>query len=408
MPGIEGFTGYGGLAPHSGSIAQILDLQGVIAPHDGKAYRESLLYGISGGAVFAYFYFAYENQDPQVNLLTRNTFGEYGWDIICERLGISRDVIKSTSAGKAEAKLIELLEEGRAPAVWADVFTLGYEYSDLGEDMWAMQPVVVGEYPDPGSADGGEVLFADRSQAVHRCRAEIFQEARGRIQKDRYQMITLEAPDPGRLPEAVRAGIQDAVLLFFEKPPKGSGNNFGYKALTRLSADVASIKGKSAWDKLMPDPRMRLAGRMSALNYGHYFWKDGSADADRGLFADFLDQAAVILENDGIRSVAGQYRNIAAKWQSLAELWLPRELPLCADAADSIDGRHRSFRESGAGAVTELAAFDTRRRRALERAASGELNLERLKDSAAAISALLLEIRDGEADALRELEALVC
>jgi hypothetical protein len=71
-------------------------------------------------------------------------------------------------------------------------------------------------------------------------------------------------------------------------------------------------------------------------------------------------------------------------------------------------GRHRSFRESGAGAVTELAAFDTRRRRALERAASGELNLERLKDSAAAISALLLEIRDGEADALRELEALVC
>jgi hypothetical protein len=204
--------------------------------------------------------------------------------------------------------------------------------------MWAMQPVVVGEYPDPGSADGGEVLFADRSQAVHRCRAEIFQEARGRIQKDRYQMITLEAPDPGRLPEAVRAGIQDAVLLFFEKPPKGSGNNFGYKALTRLSADVASIKGKSAWDKLMPDPRMRLAGRMSALNYGHYFWKDGSADADRGLFADFLDQAAVILENDGIRSVAGQYRNIADKWQSLAELWLPRELPLCADAADSIDG----------------------------------------------------------------------
>jgi hypothetical protein len=150
MPGIEGFTGYGGLAPHSGSIAQILDLQGVIAPHDGKAYRESLLYGISGGAVFAYFYFAYENQDPQVNLLTRNTFGEYGWDSICERLGISRDVIKSTSPEKAEAKLIELLEEGRAPAVWADVFTLGYEYSDLGEDMWAMQPVVVGRISRTG------------------------------------------------------------------------------------------------------------------------------------------------------------------------------------------------------------------------------------------------------------------
>jgi hypothetical protein len=395
-------------APQRAPSPRFSTYQGVSAPaRPEKPTARPLLFGISGGAAAGYFFFAYENLDPQVNILTRNTFGDYGWATICQRLGISQDEIRSTTEAKAEAKLIEVLEQGRAPAVWADVFTLGYEFSDLGPDMWAVQPVVVGAYPEGGWAAGGEAMVSDRSEALHRCPAEVLHSARGRIKKDRYLMVCLDDPDAAALPGAVRAGIRDAAALFFDKPPKGSANNFGYKALTRLSADVASIKGKGAWNKLMSEPRQRLAGRMSAFRYGHLFWKDESLAGDRLLFADFLDEAAAILEIPALAESAGEYRRIAGLWQDLAELWLPSDIPLCAEAAEVIRGRHSLFRRKGLAARAELAELDARRTGLLERAQAGELELGGLKDSAAAASDLLLRIRDREARALRSLSDLI-
>ncbi|MBD3221328.1 hypothetical protein GF314_08785, partial [bacterium] len=108
---------YGGHAPHTASIATVLHHAGWHPIPDDPAgptvdALEALLYGIAGGAVFGAFFFHYEGHDPQVNLITRNTFHEYGWDAVCSRLGIAQDVIRSTSAAKAEAKLRDLVEDG--------------------------------------------------------------------------------------------------------------------------------------------------------------------------------------------------------------------------------------------------------------------------------------------------------
>src|SRR5690606_30917651 len=109
---------------------------------------------------------------PQVNILTRNTFANYGWDAICERLGLVQDVIHSTTEQKAEDKLVEALEEGSVPIIWADVFTLGWEYSEFGPGMWAMQPMVVSDYR---IADG-YALVADRSTKPHRVDLSLLRE----------------------------------------------------------------------------------------------------------------------------------------------------------------------------------------------------------------------------------------
>ena len=59
----------------TGSVQNILALQGVKAPHTGRPYSEAFLLGVSGGIAFGYFTFEYKGFLPHLALLPRNTFG---------------------------------------------------------------------------------------------------------------------------------------------------------------------------------------------------------------------------------------------------------------------------------------------------------------------------------------------
>ncbi len=403
MATLNNFTVLGGKSPQLSTIAQILSHQGVEAPHNGSPYSEALLFGISGGAAFGYFIFDYQGQDPQVNILTRNTFGGYGWDSVCERLLLPQELIRSGDGSKAAVKLSETIEQGLAPAVWADVFTLGYEHSELGEQMWAMQPVTVFQAPGPGEA--GEVRFADRSRAELSCSAELFDNARGKIKKDRFLMITLDAPAAASVGDAVLAGIRDSISLFFEKPPKGSANNFGYKAMTRLAKDLSDEKGKSSWTQQFPDDRRRLAAMMSMYKYSLLHWKDESLQGDRGLFADFLDEAAEILAEKKISEVADEYRNIAGLWKDLAGFILPETIGACAKAAEVLKKRHGLFLSDGTAAQSELETLDREYGAILDDASLGAP--EALGEAHKELAAAILTIRDREEAGLRSLAGII-
>ena len=78
MPTLENFTQFEGRYWDTAAIRNALDYQGVKAPHTGEPYSEAMLLGISGGVTFGYFTFHYQGYDPQVNLLTRNTFDPMG------------------------------------------------------------------------------------------------------------------------------------------------------------------------------------------------------------------------------------------------------------------------------------------------------------------------------------------
>lgn len=97
MPRLDNYPHYGGRFPATTAIANALASQGVQAPRTGKPYTEAMLAGLSGGIALGYFTFAYNGHDPQVNILTRNTFNDYGWDRVTERLGIVQDVVNATT-----------------------------------------------------------------------------------------------------------------------------------------------------------------------------------------------------------------------------------------------------------------------------------------------------------------------
>ena len=86
MPTLGDYKQFDGRHWETGSVHNFMAYHGFTLPHNGNPPGEALLMGISGGAVMGYFSFAYEGYDPQVNILTRNTFDPM--ETLLSRLGV--------------------------------------------------------------------------------------------------------------------------------------------------------------------------------------------------------------------------------------------------------------------------------------------------------------------------------
>src|SRR5689334_7471604 len=120
MTRLKNYNQFGGTHPETSSIQHALAYQGLIVPQTGKPLSEAMLLGISGGAVIGYFSFAYEGWDPHVALLARTTFDPM--PNMFERLGIVQDVHQTNNPANAVKNLLEALDHGHAPLVWADMY----------------------------------------------------------------------------------------------------------------------------------------------------------------------------------------------------------------------------------------------------------------------------------------------
>ena len=315
MPTLANFTQFEGRYWDTASIRNALDYQGVRAPHTGQPYTEAMLLGISGGVTFGYFTFHYKGYDPQVNLLTRNTFDPN--ERIFDRLKLPRDLRQSTSANKGRQNLFYALDEGYAPIASPDGSLLPYNALPYDEANWYTLPLVIFGY----EPDKGEAYISDRSRVPLTVSSDDLDKARARIKKDRQRLTLLGAPDDAQLAPAIRAGLADCVQLMTEKPPKGSARNFGLRALQHW-ADMLAKKTKGSWAKEYPGGRPLLAVLMSSYTFlGPSFGK--TLGAERDVYAAFLDEAAAALELSALTDVAALYRESAAAWEGLLNSLLP-------------------------------------------------------------------------------------
>ncbi len=348
MPTLANYTQFEGRYWDTASIRNALDYQGVKAPHTGEPYTEAMLLGISGGVTFGYFTFHYKGYDPQVNLLTRNTFDPV--ERIFDRLKLPRDLRQTTSADKGRQNLIDALEEGCAVVASPDMWLLPYNALAYDEGMWGGMPLVIYGY----EPDKGEAYISDRSRVPLTVGTADLDRARGRIKKERQRLILLGAPDDRQLPDAIRAGIADCVALMTEKPPKGSAKNFGLRALQHW-ADMLAKKGKGSWAREYASGRPLLAALTSAYTFlGPAFGK--TAQAERDVYADFLDEGAQVLGDSQLKAAAEAYRAAGRAWEGLHKSLLPEELPMLDEARGAIDRKTDLFIESGAEHLDEIIA----------------------------------------------------
>ena len=362
MPILENYNEFAGRHYETGSLRDALAWEGVRAPHTGEALSEALLLGISGGIAFGYFTFHYQGYPPHLVLLTRNTFDPL--QTIYERLAIPRDVRQTASADRGAANLRSALEEGHAAIVQADAFSLPWTLLPPDERNWGMAPLLV------YGLDDEHAWIAGPSSQPLVIPAATLAAARGRVKKEKFRVTTPGAPDFSRLPDAVEAGIRQCLALFTEPPPRGSKKNFGLAALEHWAQLLTNTRNKQSWARYFAPGRdlmMALAGNHTQP--GAFSWIEtwGFDGMERAAYADFLDEAAVILERPALEDAAAGFRHSHAQWRQLAQMLLPEEVPALAETRQLLQRRYALLDEQGMDALPEMrrcherqsAIFDT-------------------------------------------------
>ena len=400
MPTLDNYQHFAGRHWETGSVHNHWAYRRFNAPHTQQPYSEALLMGISGGIVMGYFSFAYAGYDPHVAILTRNTFDPL--DTLLTRLGVEQTLMQTTKPAQGVQNLVECLNEGVPPLVWADQYTLPYNALPDDAGMWQMAPLIVFGY----APEEDTVAIADRAAVPLTTTITDFQTARARVKKDKFKLLTLDMPDADKLPTAVSAGIWDCIKLFTEKPPKGSRNNFGLAAYQHWANLLTQPKKRLSWEKEFPAGGKMLAGLTSTFNMVALFGQNGTAwDAERGTYATFLEEAATILNKRDLNEVAIHIRHSGQAWRTLAEMLLLDDIATFQATRLLMVQRHRAFIEQGNAATDELHQIDAHLTE-LQQAVSDDfpLSAQEVVDFRNQLAEQILTIRDLEATAVEMLQ----
>ena len=339
MTTLNDYNQFDGLHWETGSVRNYYDYCGVKAPHTGGPYTEALLMGVSGGAVMGYFPFSYQGIDPHARILTRNTFDPM--ETMLQRIGAVQNARQTGSADKAVRNLVDVLQGGSPAIAWVDAMQLPYDPQPYEFEIAHMMPVVVFGFDE----EADQVAIADRARVPLSTTTGQLAAARAQVKKVRNRILTLEPPDHDNLQEAVELGIWDCIKLYTEKPPKGARHNFGFAAYERLADTLRKPKIRGSWDKDFPRGRKMYAGLESVFSDTHTFGKEGFAERD--MYADFLDEAADILQKPALREAGEHFRVSARAWEELGLILLPDEVPVWAEARGLMLTNQHLFLEEG-------------------------------------------------------------
>jgi hypothetical protein len=397
---LSDYNEFNGRHWETGSVRNFWAYRGVKAPHTGAPFSEAFLLGVSGGIVMGYFPFAYEGYDPEVHILTRNTFDPL--DTMLSRLGVVQHIQQTASAEKGLRNLQEALSEGTPAIVWADLFSLPYNILPRDDEMWGMFPLLVYGYDEAADT----VWIADRAQVPLTISTAELAAARARVKKTKFRLVTLDPPQPEKLKTAVQAGLWDTIKLFTEKPPKGSRHNFGFAAYRHWAEMLVKPTGRGSWAAEYAPGRALYAVLTSAFTDIALF---GKADwADRDLYADFLLEAAALLGKPALADIAPQFRASALAWAELGRALLPDDAPLLGETRELLQRRHDVFRTQGSAALAEIEAINGRLA-AIKQTVAQEFPLSSAETAVLRqnIRAHVLTIHDIEKEAITTLQAIL-
>ena len=101
--------------------------------------------------------------------------------------------------------------------------------------------------------------------------------------------------------------------------------------------------------------------------------------AERDVYADFLDEAAAVLNLPALNGAASHYRAAGGAWEALLGALLPADAPMLGEAREHIDLKTSLFVEKGATELDRIIACNERIEALKDRGGNG-LSLERSRD----------------------------
>jgi hypothetical protein len=235
--------------------------------------------------------------------------------------------------------------------------------------------------------------------------------ARGKVKKDRYRMLVLQAPDSDRVPEGLLSGMRTCAALFLDKPPAGSPNNFGIAGMRHFAKMLTDMGNAKGWAKTFaPGPQLRQALAGSFGQPGVWDWIEGwtiAGSADRGTYAAFLREAAAWTGKPELAGLAPAFERSAELWKQLAEAAMPDEVPEFKALKD-LKRRHAASRFAACREEADLRADWRHQMKTLNEALDQPGRLDTAAQFIQArMSSLVEEIAVTEAAAVAELREAV-
>ena len=384
-----------------GALANALANAGVTAAHSQQPYTEEMLFGIGGGIGFAYFLFEQGGAHRihvGTRIHTKETERPEFVQTILQRLSAPAHVQNSSSASAASGNLRRNLEQGQAPLIWVDPQKLSYLGMNTALNCY-YSVIVFGVDEGAGTAS-----LADRCPGPVTLPLEDLRAARETSWSPKYRaMLVQKSADGGDIRSAVESGIRDCIVQMNQ----GLGiTNFGLRGMEKWATVLTSTKEKKSWAKIFP-PGANLFDSLYSI-FCQISARDSGGCADRLLYADFLVEAADVLNRPALRDVADQYRGLEQMWRSVAENHLPGDIPAFAEARELTLRRTRAFEEKGAEAAEEVQSIRARLDQiAAECREQFPLSFNDARNLLHELKQQILNLHAAETDIVRALEAAV-
>ena len=312
----HGYRLRGGVHPDTAAVANVLAHHGVVAGHTGGPLSEAMVLGIGGGLGAGYILWEFESRGGAILVLGYRNRWQYPdrWmRAVLERLTVPAAHHETGGARTAARQLDEALAAGRPALATIDCQSIGYWHLPPELEGRGGYPVVVYALED------GLAHIDDRVLAPRTVERSVLDAARARVGSYKHRLCVIE-PDRDELPvdllrDAVRAGLADAAEHL-----SASSDSFGLPAWRKWARMMTGSAAK-AWPRVFASGRGLAGALLSTYEGIQPVGLDGGHL--RGLYADFLDEAAALLEEPALAGAAAHWRDAAARWQALADLALP-------------------------------------------------------------------------------------
>ena len=337
---LENYGPTGGIHPETATLKNALAYQGVRAPHTGEPYSEAMLLGLGGGLGSTYILWEFKSHElPIIVMGFQNRFNyplKFMGDL-CRRVGARMEVLETAGVKKAAANLEAALASGRPAITWVD----------FSQDPYYRYYLLSTVNVFGIDSQEGIYLVDDRARQPFRIPEKTFVAARKLVPSYKNRILLVEPGPVPDLAQSILEGIEENLNYLGSK-----SDSFSLPALRKWGRLMTDSNNKKGWMRVFKD-RIGLYRSLKSVYYSIEFGGTGGGGM-RGLYADFLDEAAEVVSNPGLAEVAETYRQLAGQWRELAEAALPDEVAEFKETKGLMARQQDTLMEKGGQALPEI------------------------------------------------------
>ncbi len=345
----RGYPLRGGVHPESAAVANVLAFHGVRA--GGAPLSEAMVLGVGGGVGAGYILWEFVAHGTARHLVLgfRNGWqNPAGWtEDVLARLGVPAHVHRTSGAKGAAAALGAALAGGRPAIILPDRYHIGY---------WHLPPHLGGHGGHTLVAyaeEGGRVHVDDRTLAPLTVDRSTLDVARARVVSYKNLLIEPRPPRDLDLPVAALRAAAVAGLAACAAQLTSTSESFALPAWRKWQRLVTDPRHAKGWPKVFADGHGLTGALLST-------WEEiepaGMSGGNlRRLYAEFLLEAAGLLDAPALADVAPAFVAAADAWHEVAEVAFPADVPEFAEIRELTAAVSGGVTAEGDGAADQLA-----------------------------------------------------